>query len=300
MTGQSELQFLSGGRVVLSVSLDAFLGRKSFQNVHPDAIFLSDPQIRVFKSSNGAWSVEHITSAVNETILEGKPLRGIALIENGAIIGVGNSSKGILKFPLKCVVDEAHDRTGHATNAEPGIPIQVGPYRSSRWNNFLNNARAQIRAANWSRVGLSIATVLGTVLRLFGVLLGAVFTGMLRGASSGISSQTQVHRGNSTFGEVILTIDGSRVIAGNSTYGAVILTIDGNQIRRGNSMYGDVMATVEGESVREGNSIFGNTFATINGNTIHEGSSMFGTAIATIGVGGRMAGAAAAVFLLRM
>ena len=300
MTGQRQLQLLSEGRVVLSVSLETMLGRINFQRVHADAIYLSDPQFRVFKSSSGAWNVEHVISAKNETILNGKPLRGTALLEDGAIIAVGNSSKGIQKFPLKCAIGEARDTPHDSTDTDPKIPIRVDPPVASRWDNFVDSAKTKFRAVNWPRVGSSIAATLGTVLRLFGTVLGALFSGMLRGGGGGGSGQTQVHRGSSSFGDVILTIVGSRVMAGNSMYGTVILTIDGNQIRQGNSMYGDVLATVEGESVREGNSMFGSTIATVNGNTVHEGTSMFGSVIATVDGGGRMAGAAAAVFLLRM
>lgn len=41
-----------------------------------------------------------------------------------------------------------------------------------------------------------------------------------------------------------------KVRQGNSSYGDVILTMDGNKVRRGNSSYGDVIMTLDGEKIR--------------------------------------------------
>lgn len=297
MTVRQELRLHSEGRVVLTARVDTHCGKRNFQKIHAEAVFLSDPQFRVFPAADGCWNIEHATTAKNETIVDGRPLRGRMTLNNGAIVSVGNSSKGISKFPLLCSISECSE---WPANIDADLPSPVEPPVSDRWARFIDQVQVKLRGIDWRRFGTSALSWLGTVLRFMGTVIGAVLSGFLRGAGSGGSGHTRVRRGNSLFGEVILTIDGTKIRSGDSIFGSIVMTIDGNQIRAGDSIFGNVLATLDGESIREGNSIFGATLATVNGNTVHEGSSMFGSAIATIDGGGRMAGAAAAVFLLRM
>jgi hypothetical protein len=300
MTDRSELRLLSEGRVVLTARIDTYCGKRNIQKIHADAAYLSDPQFRVFPATDGCWNIEHAATAKNETIVDGHPLRGRMALNNGATISVGKSSKGIHKFPLLCSISECSERPGRPVTFDAHPPVLVEPPVSNRWDRFIDGTRAKFREIDWNRSGKSSLSWLGTALRFMGTVIGAVLSGFLRGAGSSSSGHTRVRRGNSLFGEVILTIDGAKIRSGDSIFGSVVMTIDGNQIRAGDSIFGNVLATLDGESIREGSSIFGTTLATINGNTVHEGSSMFGSAIATIDGGGRMAGAAAAVFLLRM
>lgn len=303
MTEHQVIQLLFDGHVVSTSAITTNFGKRNFHKVHSDAVYLSDPQFQLFQSSDGQWNVEHVASAKNETLLNGRALRGAAPVKSGDVITVGNSSKGIEKFPLECAIDQIRPTVDRLTDVELPIPTSVDPPGPPYLHQLFTGVRARLQAVNWGRVGSSMATAFSAVLKFLGTFLGGFLSGMLSGAGSGGGGggyTTKVHRGSSTFGEVILSIDGNRVMAGGSTFGTTILTIDGNRIRQGNSAFGDVLATVEGESVKEGNSMFGNTIATISGNTVHEGTSKFGTPIATIDGGGRMAGAAAAVFLLRM
>ena len=42
----------------------------------------------------------------------------------------------------------------------------------------------------------------------------------------------KVYMGNSTWNQVILTMDGQKVYRGNSTWNEVVATVDGNQVYR--------------------------------------------------------------------
>ena len=300
MAANAELKLLAGERVVLTTNIDTTLGKRNFQHIHEDARYLSDPQFRLFKVGGNTWEIEHDLKAVNETLLDGSPVRGRVMLSSGSTITVGNSGKGIQNFPLTCAVADTVDRPEHPPRTDVPPPEKVDPPSSKFWTNLVSDLSEMFHSVNWSQVGSFLLTALRGVLTFAATILSAIFVGLLRGAGTGSSGGTQIRRGNSTFGDVILTIDGKKVRAGNSMFGPVLMTFEGNQIRSGDSIFGTVLATVEGDSVREGNSIFGTTIATIHGNAVHEGTSMFGTVIATIDGGGRMAGAAAAVFLLRM
>ena len=130
-----------------------------------------------------------------------------------------------------------------------------------------------------------------------GEIAGAVLMGALYAASG--SSGTKVYRGTSQFGDVILTVADQHVYEGSSTFGAPIFAIDGLQIRQGNSLFGSVLANLDGNLVRAGASTWGDVIACIDGQKIFKGNSSWGTQIAFVEGGRNMAGAAAAVYLLR-
>jgi len=88
------------GNKTYSIGHDAELGKQNFKNIHSDAQFLSNPQFKIFKKSSGVWAIEHISSATNETIVNGKKLDGCIDIVDGMTVAVGNSAKGIHKLPL--------------------------------------------------------------------------------------------------------------------------------------------------------------------------------------------------------
>jgi serine/threonine protein kinase len=91
--------FLDGNKIY-SIGHDAELGKQNFKNIHSDSQFLSNPQFKIFKKSPGTWAIQHISSATNETIVNGKKLDGFIDILDGMTVAVGNSSKGIHKLSL--------------------------------------------------------------------------------------------------------------------------------------------------------------------------------------------------------
>jgi hypothetical protein len=106
-----------------------------------------------------------------------------------------------------------------------------------------------------------------------------------------------IREGGSSYGKVLMTVDGNKVRQGNSSCGPVLFTIDGNKIREGNSSYGPIIATVENGKVMAGNSSYGKTIANVGEGQIREGNSSYGKVIANTD-GGQMSGAAAASLLL--
>jgi len=278
------IRLQNSGRVVASATLDGFFGKKDFYNVHDDAKYLSDPQFRFFRTPDGQWNIEHVAGANNETLVDGRSIRQKVVLASGMTISVGNSAKGIQKFPLTIDIDAVPKPSklfSWAGIGSSAVPKPSGP-------------------VNWAGLGSGAGAVFRVAASAIGIFLGALLAGLFRGASPIGSGHTRIHRGASIFDEVILTIDGTKVREGSSMFGQVIMTIDGAQIRRGDSIFGPIIASLDGQTVREGDSMFGAPIATIDGDSVREGSSIFGTTIAKIEGGGGMAGAAAAAFLLRM
>jgi hypothetical protein len=85
---------------IAGCSIDTTFGRAHLKGKHPDARFLSDQQFRLHRDAGGCWQISHMASATNETLLNGHPIGANAPLDSGAIIAVGNSAKGISKFPL--------------------------------------------------------------------------------------------------------------------------------------------------------------------------------------------------------
>jgi hypothetical protein len=89
-----------GDRRLDTVGVEARLGKENFKKVHADAAYMSDPQFRLFRQ-NDRWFIEHIDSAKNETVVDGRGLKGRPLlIDDGMRVAVGNTAKKIEKFPL--------------------------------------------------------------------------------------------------------------------------------------------------------------------------------------------------------
>jgi hypothetical protein len=293
MTATQPVELLFDGRVVTRVGVDTRLGKREFKHLHLDATYLSDPQFRLYRSSAGEWWIEHQAGATNETIVDGAPLRTPRRVASGMIIAVGNSSKGIEKLPLSC-------KTNVAPEAPKSTASDFISSLLSRARDVATRISNTFSTVNWAGGGRRFAGGLATVLGFLGTIFGALFMGLLRGLGSSGGSSAKVRRGDSSFGDVLLNVDGKKIRSGDSSFGSVLMTIEGNQLREGDSMFGTVLATLDGNQVREGSSMFGDVIATIDGNKVREGTSMFGSVIATIDGGGRMSGAAAAVYLMRM
>ncbi len=85
---------------VTTVGTDADLGKQLFKSLDGDAQFLSNPQFRLLKRGT-SWYIKHCESATNETIVNGRKLHGEELVAEGMRVSVGNSAKGVEKFPLQ-------------------------------------------------------------------------------------------------------------------------------------------------------------------------------------------------------
>lgn len=101
------LSLLVDGDRLTSIGVDSFIGKANFRQLSStsDARFLSDPQFELKKTGDG-WVIVHCKSATNETIVNGSKLEGEMLVRDGMVVAVGNSSKGIEKFPIVLQVDK--------------------------------------------------------------------------------------------------------------------------------------------------------------------------------------------------
>jgi len=301
----STLRLLHDGHVVATINTDSDLGKSYFRDVSPDAQFLSPKQFRV-SCQGDSWVLEHIVGATNETLFDGKPVNSPVPLSSGMTIAVGNSAKGIAKFPLQVELIETEtaskvmDRPTRHETSEPPSPPSLEPFAPpERETDVADELDAltfepsprvpsppRTPEPAWNRAEIALAAV-GTLVDVLG--------------TSGTNHAT-VHEGRTSYGPIILTVKGNKVYRGNSTFNEVLATIDEQRIYRGNStLFGEVLAHVDGNQVIKGsNTFFGDVIAHIDDNQVIEGGGMFGDVIATVENGGRMAAAAAAAYLLLM
>jgi len=96
---QMSLALYFNAKHVTTINVDAYLGKENFKHLHADAVYLSNPQFRIYKLDK-EWMVEHCSAAKNETVIDGKRLLGATPLVKTCVVTVGNSSKNIFKFPL--------------------------------------------------------------------------------------------------------------------------------------------------------------------------------------------------------
>lgn len=96
---KAALTIFFGERKITEVNVATRMGKAHFRSLDEDAQFLSDPQFHLYPSDEG-WAIAHEPSATNETLVNGTSLQEPVYIKDGMRVGVGNSKKGIEKFPL--------------------------------------------------------------------------------------------------------------------------------------------------------------------------------------------------------
>ncbi len=85
----------------LRIRLRTTLGKSVWSPSNEDAQrFLDDTQCVVEPNDQGEWEVVPNTGAPNETMLDGKAVVGRSVLHEGAVLGVGRESKGIVKLPM--------------------------------------------------------------------------------------------------------------------------------------------------------------------------------------------------------
>jgi len=93
------ISVLFNNNKIHTIGIDTELGKQQLKDVHEDVKFYSNPQFRLFKRDN-IWHITHCETATNETIVNGIKLVEPVTINDGMVVAVGNSSKGIEKAPL--------------------------------------------------------------------------------------------------------------------------------------------------------------------------------------------------------
>ena len=98
-TRKTCLTIFFGDRKITEVNVATRMGKAHFRSLDDDAQFLSEPQFHIYPTEDG-WAIAHEQSATNETLVDGNKLHDRVYVRDGMRIGVGNSKKGIEKFPL--------------------------------------------------------------------------------------------------------------------------------------------------------------------------------------------------------
>ena len=97
----STLEVNFEGQKLFSVNIDSDFGKRVFKGIHADAQYVGENQFKLYRDPSAKqWMIAHDPSATNETIVNGSKLAGPMLVTDGIRVSVGNSSKGIEKFPL--------------------------------------------------------------------------------------------------------------------------------------------------------------------------------------------------------
>lgn len=86
---------------VAGCSIDTVFGHNHFRAVSDEAKFIGKKQFTIYKDrSSGTWAISHIQEATNETVVNGASLKSPVFLQDGMTISVGNTSKGVEKFPM--------------------------------------------------------------------------------------------------------------------------------------------------------------------------------------------------------
>ena len=89
----------SGGEK-MTIRIKTTLGKRALAQFGGDSQFCSEPQFTL-ETKGKDWVVEHHPKAKNETLLNGKALKGSERLKDDDELAVGRQSKGIIKLPLK-------------------------------------------------------------------------------------------------------------------------------------------------------------------------------------------------------
>lgn len=311
------LEITANGQKVATLRLEATIGRAHLARVHTDAKFLNHEQFRLRPEADG-WCICPVNGVVNPTLVNGRPLTRAQPVLDGTTVTVRGATG--LTILLTCArtdqvseVDTAAPATKaaatparEATRSVPApdarVEAPVAPRSAASGPTLLKRVGAKFKTGwawlvNWFRAGGAKRIALGAA-TVFGVIFAAVLAAARSGSSSGSGARIRIREGDSSFGRILLTMEGDRVRRGDTTLGEVIMRLDGQRIRQGDSTIGRILANVDGDRVREGDSSYGRILAKIDGNKIREGDSSYGRILATT-EGGRMSAAVAAVYLLR-
>lgn len=93
---------------IAGCSIDTVFGHSHFRAIHEDAQFVGKKQFTIYKDrGSGNWAISHIPEATNETVVNHTSLESPVFLQDGMTIAVGNTSKGVEKFPLTVRLQKA-------------------------------------------------------------------------------------------------------------------------------------------------------------------------------------------------
>jgi serine/threonine protein kinase len=84
----------------LQIGIRTDLGKATLRRFGPDAEFWDDKQCTVERRADGQWIVTPAPVTTNETLINGAPVTAPVALNEGDVLAVGRSAKGISKLPL--------------------------------------------------------------------------------------------------------------------------------------------------------------------------------------------------------
>jgi eukaryotic-like serine/threonine-protein kinase len=99
LTSES-IQLVAPAGGALSLGVRTAIGKALLRRFGTEAEFWDDTQCVVERQSDGQWIVSPAKGTVNETLLNGAPLTAPRPLNDGDVLAVGRSTKGISKLPL--------------------------------------------------------------------------------------------------------------------------------------------------------------------------------------------------------
>ena len=95
-----QLELAATDRHALTFNIRTELGRPLVQQLGPDGAFWDTRQCVLMRDAHGRWTINPIHGTTNETLVNGKAVKGPQLLRHGDQIGVGRQAAGLVKLPL--------------------------------------------------------------------------------------------------------------------------------------------------------------------------------------------------------
>jgi hypothetical protein len=86
----------------IHIKIKTTIGKSTLTQFGEDAQFWSEPQFTLIPvdAATGRWAVLHDDKAQNETLLNGKAVKGSEPLKDGDVLAVGREARGLIKLPL--------------------------------------------------------------------------------------------------------------------------------------------------------------------------------------------------------
>ena len=94
------IELLAPDGRALQIGVRTELGRALVRQLGPDGEFWDNRQCVLARQADRQWVVSPVEGTTNETLVNGKTLRGPHPLRQGDLIAVGRQEKGVIKLPL--------------------------------------------------------------------------------------------------------------------------------------------------------------------------------------------------------
>ena len=96
----SKIRLVTSGGEFLQISIRTVMGKAVLRRFGSEAEFWDEQQCTIDRQPHGQWMVTPVPGTVNETLLNGAPLKSPRGLSEGDVLAAGRSAKGISKLPM--------------------------------------------------------------------------------------------------------------------------------------------------------------------------------------------------------